>query len=81
MEFAYLQDEEKLSKEWVEKSQNWLSAAVFPFLPPSSCVVCLSSGDPICIYYDSSRFALLWVFFVCFVTNGKGNYLMSGAML
>ncbi len=33
-------------------------------------LVCLFSG-PICIYYDSSRCALLWLYFICFVMNGK----------
>jgi hypothetical protein len=40
-----------------------------PFFP-SSCG--LFSSESICIYYDSSRFALLWVFLFYFVMNGKG---------
>ncbi|PMD47460.1 hypothetical protein L207DRAFT_158188 [Hyaloscypha variabilis F] len=47
-----------MEKRVVEKSQNWLSASPFPFFP-SSCG--LFSSESICIYYDSSRFALLWV--------------------
>jgi hypothetical protein len=60
----------RMQKRVVQKSQNWLSA--FFYLPffPSSCG--LFSSESICIYYDSSRFALLWVFLFCFVMNGKG---------
>ena len=49
-------------KEWLRIHQNWLFESVsfaFPFLVLPACF----SGS-ICIYYDSSRSALLWLF--CF---------------
>ena len=58
-----------MEKRVVEKSQNWLSASPFPFFP-SSCG--LFSSESICIYYDSSRFALLWVLVLLCYEMEKG---------
>jgi len=39
------------------------------------------SSNQICIYYDSSRFALLWLFFFCFVMNENGILSQTLVML
>lgn len=52
-----------------------LSGFLFLFLR-SCCMGCPFFGS-ICIYYDSLRFALLWLSHCfCFVMNEKGIYLM-----
>ena len=61
-------------KEWSRNHKIGWALFYLPFFP-SSCG--LFSSESICIYYDSSRFALLWVFLFCFVMKWKRDIIST----